>query len=119
MKKFILAVFIPTIAFAQFNLANSTFADIVMEVLSIVDMVYPILIMLSFVVFFWGLGRFLLNSNSEKEIQNGKSYMFWGVIALFVLMAFSAILSYIANGLLGIGPGNLDQSSATFLLPQQ
>ncbi len=104
MKKIIIALAIPTITYAQFNLAGSTFSDIITEILDIIAILNPILISLAFLIFFWGVAKFILNSDSKPEIEKGKSYMFWGLIAIFVLVSLRVIIGYVAGDLLGIGP---------------
>lgn len=72
----------------------------------------PILFSLSFVVFFWGLSKFILNSGSKDEIEKGKNYMVWAILALFILISFRAIISFITSDF-GFG-----SSSTTPQIPQ-
>lgn len=72
-------------------------------------MLNPILFSLSFVVFFWGLSKFVLNSDSKEEIEKGKNYMVWAVLALFVLVSFRVIISFISSDL-GLGDSNITPS---------
>lgn len=94
----------PAFSLAQgINLTGSTFKD-VMDYLNIMlRTINPILFSLAFIVFFWGLSKFILNSDSEDEIAKGKNYMVWGVIVLFILISFRAIISFI-TGEFGLGP---------------
>lgn len=103
MKKFniftyLLAFFLPSFAFA-FSLSGSNFKTVVLEIVDIINITVPILVATSFVVFFWGLSKFILHSDSKPDIEKGKNYMFWGVIALFVLASFRAIISLISTDL--------------------
>jgi membrane protein CcdC involved in cytochrome C biogenesis len=61
--------------------------------------IIPILFGLSFIVFFWGLSKFILNAGNKTELEKGKSYIMWGILILFILISFRAIISFIAGEL--------------------
>ena len=86
----------------DFSLAGSNFKEVIWEILKIIDILNPILFILAFIVFFWGLSKFILSSGSEANIKKGKDYMLWGILALFILLTFRAIITLVA-GDLGIG----------------
>lgn len=88
-----------------FDLASSNFKGVVSEVTGIINLLIPILAAIAFMVFFWGLSRFILNSNKPDEIKDGKKYMLWGIVALFVLLTYRAIVSLISTEL-QIGDSN-------------
>jgi len=96
--------FIPVITLAQadFSLAGKNFKDIILYVLSIIAVLIPILFAIAFIVFFWGLSKFILNSSVQADIEKGKNYMIWGVLALFILISFRAIIGLVV-GDLGFG----------------
>lgn len=97
---FLLVLTLPSVILAQsFSLEDSTFSGFVGEVIDILNILRPILFGLAFIVFFWGLSKFILNSDSKVEVENGKKYMLGGVVALFVLVTFMAIIGFIANDL--------------------
>lgn len=101
-SKFPLALlwsFLPLVTFAQadFDLAGSNFKKVILHVLSVIAVLIPILFAAAFIVFFWGLSKFILNSSSQAEIEKGKNYMIWGVLALFILISFRAIISLVSG----------------------
>ena len=100
MKKFLLIFFIPTLTFA-FSLfdAGTNFRSVVNYIIEIIKVLIPVLFILSFILFFWGLSRFILSSGSTAENEKGKSYMIWGVLALFVLLTSMAIIRLVSNEL--------------------
>lgn len=108
----LLSAFIPSVSFALNLSATNTskFNDIVVEALSIINILTPILFALAFILFFWGLSKFILNSNKPDEIKNGKNYMMWGILALFVLVSFQAIISFVSINL-GISTPVVDVSN--------
>ena len=96
---------LPIVARAQanFSLAGETFQGIVFYILRIIRTLIPILWALAFIIFFWGLSKFILKSDDQKTRENGKNYMMWGVLALFILVSFRVIISFISNDL-ELGP---------------
>jgi hypothetical protein len=100
-KIYTLLILMPVSAMA-FTLTGSTIYDVIGELNSTVNIILPILFTLSFIAFFWGLSKFILNSSSSAEVEKGRKYMIWGIIALFVLISVRTIIVLIANDL-GIG----------------
>ncbi len=99
--KIIFLFFVPSFALA-WSLTGSTFAQTVAYVVSLIGALIPILFSLAFILFFWGLSKFILNAGNEKGRQEGQNYMLWGVLALFILLTFRTITSFISTDL-GIG----------------
>ena len=83
--------------------AGLQFSDIINYFLSIINILNPILFTLAFLVFFWGLSKFILSSGNKDEVAKGKDYMLYGIAALFILLSFMAILTLVSNNV-GLGP---------------
>lgn len=101
-KNIILAISFIVPAFvsaASFSLAGANFKGVIDEVISYINILVPILYSLCFVAFFWGLSKFILNSGSAQEVQKGKTYMIWGIAALFVLVTLRVIIGILASEL--------------------
>lgn len=111
----ILAIAIPTLTFAiSLGVKNdTTFGQVLGYVNEMVNILIPILETVAFIVFFWGLSKFILNSNKPAEIENGKKYMMWGILALFILLSYTAIIGIIKGELFG----NSDTDPNSVLLP--
>jgi hypothetical protein len=62
-----------------------TFSDLIGIFISIVQLLIILLGALSLVVFLWGLSRFILSAGDEKQHSEGRRYIMWGIIALFVM----------------------------------
>lgn len=92
---------IPVLTFAQadFNLAGSNFKSLIGYILSIINVLVPMLSGLAFIVFFWGLSKFILNSGKPEEIKNGRNYMMWAILALFILFTFRTIITLVSGDL--------------------
>ncbi len=113
IKIAVIALLLPATSYAWSLGVNtdSTFKSFIEELLGLIQLIIPILFMLAFIFFFWGLSKFILNSGSKDGVEKGKSYMLWGILALFILVTFRAIVGLIASDL-GIG-----QSDYIPLLP--
>jgi len=107
MKKHILflslpLLVLPVLAFADFSLSNSNFQSTLSYVTtSLVLPLFYILDGLAFILFSYGLIKFIIRSDNEEEIKKGKEYMVWGILALFILVSFSAILGLLSNEFFG------------------
>ncbi|MDO8471267.1 MAG: hypothetical protein Q7S49_01520 [bacterium] len=56
----------------------------------------PVIAGLALLVFIWGLVKFIFRiGGDEKAVEDGKNLMKWGLIALFVLISFMAILAFL------------------------
>lgn len=106
-------VLMPSLAKA-FSLKDSSFKGVIFEFINIINILIPILVMLAIVLFFWGVSRFILNSDSADGIKNGRNFMIWGIIALFVLFSVRVIIGLIATDS-GLGDSNTNPGS--ILLP--
>ena len=114
MKKkllFLSVLLLPSPAFAQgVDLSKGTasnFKDVILYAKVLVDIASMILASLALLTFFWGLSKFILNSNSPLEIKKGQKYMAWGIIALFILISFQAIITLVSTDLEFGGNGEL------------
>lgn len=127
---FISTLILPAISLAavDFELGAKNFKWVVLYVIDILNTLIPILFTLALLVFFWGLSKFILNSGSQTEVTNGKNYMIWGVVVLFILISFRAIISLVTSDL-GFGDARTEpilktglnasvSTSEEFRLPQ-
>lgn len=98
LKYLLVLLLFPIITFA-FSLKDSTFSSTVSYIIDVLSVLVPILFALAFIVFFWGLSKFILNSGSKADIEKGRSYMLWGILALFILISFRTIVGIISSDL--------------------
>lgn len=59
--------------------------------------IIPFLGAVAFLVFVWGVARFIRSAGSEKEIKDSKNLLIWGVIGLFLLVTIWGIISFMKN----------------------
>lgn len=55
------------------------------------------LYILAITAFFWGIALFILNTDDEKKREEGKKWMFWSLIALFVMLTVWGIVGILVN----------------------
>lgn len=83
----------PMFVFAQVN--TSGLKGLLREIHGLISLVIPVLIALGVLGFMWGIVLYLFGKNKDE----GKSFMLWGIIALFVMTS--------VWGLVGILRGTL------------
>jgi len=49
--------------------------------------VVPLIFALAFMMFLWGVVQYVLNSDEEAKKAQGRQFMIWGIIALFVMFS--------------------------------
>lgn len=88
------ACFAPLVVAAQ---GDGTIQSLIAVIGNVGGLLVSIFGVLAFVVFFYGLAVFILNSGDEKKTEEGKNLMFWGTIALFVLVTIWGIIGLLQN----------------------
>lgn len=120
MKKYFLllliAIPLPLFAFSL-TAAGTSFKDVVDYTISILNPLFGVLGAIAFLVFFYGLLKFVIRADNEVELAKGKQYMMWGIIALFVLISFTAILNLLAVEFFG-KPADFKTIFTNPVLPQ-
>ena len=96
MKKVIYAAlsFAPIFALAQ-NLGN--LSSLVQQIRSLINSIFPILLAIAVLYFFWGLITFIRGAGDPKKTAEGKGIMIWGIIALFVMVSVFGILNWLTQ----------------------
>ncbi len=84
----------PSAVFAQ----DTSLVDGWLEwILDILDLLVLIILALALVFFLWGVAKFILNAGDPSAQSEGKQIMFWGLIALFVMVSVWGLLAFIQN----------------------
>jgi len=84
--------------------APSNFPELVKIFLDLIKAILSLVMLAGVLVFFWGLVKFIANSSDAKEHEEGKKFIFWGLISLFVIFSLWAIVGVVL-GDFGITPG--------------
>lgn len=84
----------PVLAFAQFTHT----AQLIVRIAYLIDALTVIVAALALLVFFYGLVKFIYaGANGKVE---GKNFMVWGTIALFVMVSVWGLVHFIQSELL-------------------
>lgn len=108
MKKFTGALalsLMPVLAFAQgpqFDISG--FESLLTTIGGMIQTAIPFVAALALLFFFYGLAMFILSAGDDDKREEGKSIMFWGVIALFVMASIWGIIQ-VLGGLFGVDTG--------------
>jgi len=80
------------------------FKELVDIFIDLIGITLPVLASLAFLVFVWGIAKFIFRiGGDEKAVEEGKQFITWGLVAMFVLLSFMAIISFFHED---IGFGN-------------
>ncbi len=66
--------------------------------------VIPLLVTTALVAFMFGVIQYLINAEDENKRKEGRKFMLWGIISLFVMLGIFGILQLLGNTL-DIGTG--------------
>jgi len=72
----------------------------------VAQIINPIILLLAasaFVVFVWGILKFISNAGDEKKRQEGRRAIFWGIVGLVIIFGAYGIIN-IALGTFSIAP---------------
>lgn len=94
----LLGVLVPAVSFAQ---APRDFRGVVYLFLDLVTLLIPIVGAIALLVFFWGLAKFILHSDNEDSVREGKWVMVSGIVGLFVMISIWGIVSLVQSDLFG------------------
>jgi hypothetical protein len=69
---------------------------------TIIQPLFIVLIGLGFLLFFWGIAKYVFAmSKDEKHIADAKNFMFWGVVAITVMISVWGIIQLLQTIFLG------------------
>ncbi len=82
------------------NSNGSSIADILKFVTCLIsNSVIPLFFALAIVVFLWGMVKFIQNANDSTEREQGRTFMIWGIVALFVMVSVWGIVKVFTTSL--------------------
>lgn len=75
-------------------MAPTNFSELVDIFINLIRAAVPVIYGLALLVFIWGLVKFIFRiGGDEKAVEDGKKLMFWGIIALFVMVSIWGIIA--------------------------
>ena len=103
MKKFILStsILLPGMSFAL----GSNIREISRNIAAFLGKpLMTLLFTAALAMFLWGVVDFIRNAENSEAREKGKQRMLWGIIALFVMVAFLGLTGVITGTLFGKNP---------------
>ncbi len=64
---------------------------------SLIAGVEQLILALAIVMFVWGVVRYVIGADDEKERELGKQFMIWGIIALAVMVSVWGLVHLVTN----------------------
>ena len=64
---------------------------------TLIRSVVPLLFTLATAAFIWGIIQYFLNPDNEEKRKAGKSYMTWGIVALFIMVSMWGLVGILSN----------------------
>ncbi|MBP6855226.1 MAG: hypothetical protein KBD26_03690 [Candidatus Pacebacteria bacterium] len=59
--------------------------------------VIPLLIALAVIVFIWGVLKFIMNADDSTKREEGRNFIIWGLVGLFVMVSIWGIVNILNN----------------------
>lgn len=84
---------LPFVAFAQ------NINSVINTVMGILNAIVPLLIAIAVVVFLWGVITYVTAGGDEEKRKTAKSYMIYGIIGLFVMVAVWGLVNILGSTL--------------------
>ncbi|MBU2633233.1 hypothetical protein KJ751_01885 [Patescibacteria group bacterium] len=91
-------------AMPMMAMAAGTLPDVLITIKRLVDGIIPILMVLVVAVFLWGIVRYVTAGGDAEKEKAARGYIIYGLIGIFVLVAFWGIVKMFA-GTFGVDTG--------------
>jgi hypothetical protein len=59
--------------------------------------IIPLLVLVATVIFMWGIIKYVLSAPESTERSDGKKFISWGLISLFILVSVWGIIAVLGN----------------------
>lgn len=74
-----------------------TFGAIFSKLTTVIRAAIPAMMILATVLFLWGVITFLANADNEDARTQGRTFMIYGIIGLFVMVAVWGLVQMLYN----------------------
>ena len=91
-------MFAPLVAFA----APSDLSGLIKTLISIMNAIIPLIFGIAIIVFLWGIAKmFFLKGDDSGSREEGRQFIIWGIVALFIMVAFWGFVNILSNTFFG------------------
>jgi uncharacterized membrane protein YidH (DUF202 family) len=80
---------------------NITISGIFSSLTEILNLTIPFLVLVATVVFIFGIVRYLTAGGDEQRLEQAKQLIFWGIIALAVMLTVWGFVNILIDALFG------------------
>ncbi|MDP3051995.1 MAG: hypothetical protein Q8N42_00645 [bacterium] len=95
MKKFVISSL--ALAFPLMAAAQTTLENIVATIRGLVDTIIPLFMVIAVAIFLWGIVKYITAAGDEEKAKDARGYIIYGLIGLFVMVAFWGIIRVVAS----------------------
>src|SRR3989344_1795533 len=81
----------------------ATAFTIISDIEHILSLMGPFLVSIAVFFFMWGVVKFIAHAGDEKAVADGKMFMIWGMVGLFVIVSIWGIVGFIQDSLIPSG----------------
>lgn len=81
-----------------------TVTTIICRIVTVLGQVEALLFIVATVVFSWGVIQYVIAGGDEKKLAEGRKYIIYGLIGLFVMLAMWGITFAVYRTLFGTSP---------------
>ena len=64
---------------------------------SLANTIIPLFMVIAVAVFLWGIIRYITSAGDEENQKKARGYIIYGLIGIFVMIAFWGIIQVVAN----------------------
>ncbi|MBI5045840.1 MAG: hypothetical protein HZC14_02460 [Candidatus Niyogibacteria bacterium] len=75
----------------------ASFKDFLCQIINILNSAIPVLLTLATVVFLWGVIQFIYNADNEKKRKDGRAFIIYGLIGLFVIVSMWGLVGVLLS----------------------
>lgn len=80
------------------NISGKSFGDIaIIFAKTLINLLVPTIFGLTILVFLFGIYKFIASADSEDERENGKKFMFYGIIGIFFMLSVWGFVQILTN----------------------
>lgn len=100
------ALMLPEISHAQSRGSFSnvrSFSDLILRISEIINLLIPLVISLTVLVFIWGIFKLVMAGDSSDARKEARSTIVFGVVALFVMVSVWGLVNVLKASFFGTG----------------
>lgn len=77
--------------------AAATLEDVLATIKRLANTIVPLFMVIAVAVFLWGIIRYITSAGDEEKQKAARGYIIYGLIGIFVMVAFWGIIQVVAS----------------------